>query len=79
MATSIETLSEAELKVYPNPTAGILYMADSLKNTKFEVFNIAGERVKTGNIKDNSINLANLKTGIYLIVINNFKYRVIKK
>jgi hypothetical protein len=79
MATSIKTISDAELKVYPNPTSGILYVADSLKNTKFEVFNIAGERVKSGNINDNIINLADLKTGIYLIIINNSKYRVIKK
>ncbi|MDR1112360.1 MAG: T9SS type A sorting domain-containing protein [Bacteroidales bacterium] len=67
----IAELIEKEITIYPNPFEDVLYIDTENQIDKIEIFSVTGERVfqplKTGK---NSINLPNLKPGIYFIVLN---------
>ncbi|MEO8760250.1 MAG: PHB depolymerase family esterase [Bacteroidia bacterium] len=71
--TGINANTENGIKIYPNPSNGILNI-NSQKNIKtIKVLNLLGEVVysKETNDKENSINLKHLPTGIYFIFIQD--------
>jgi len=57
--------------MFPNPSNGeaILQLPSGINNAKVSVFDYLGKKLfqKTINTKDNSINVANLSTGIYFV------------
>ncbi len=77
--------NNTRLTISPNPFQENISVNFSNKNNKFtyEVFNIAGKQIIKSFSKSNSINLANIDNGIYLIKIidskNNIYYRKILK
>ena len=61
--------TEADIKVYPNPTAAILNVKSpniSLEN--ITIFDLLGKEVM--NTNQTKINVSNLKSGVYLIKIS---------
>lgn len=78
-----DILSPGKLTLYPNPTSDFLFFETgdlSLKN--IWVYNIQGKLIATKNITDKKVDLTSLKTGIYLIKINNShknSFKIIKK
>ncbi len=75
------------VKVYPNPTSGILNVVLESENTyinKLSIFNIIGQNITTivpaaKNTKQQEIYLNNLASGTYLIKIETDKGTVSKK
>jgi len=76
---------ELELSyIYPNPAYDKLKLKiadkNSIFNTDYRIFNNSGELVKTGNFDaENEINIAEIKSGIYLLMLigdynQNFKF-----
>jgi hypothetical protein len=61
-----------EISLYPNPTDGKIYVSTILNNNLYLIYNSLGKEVSKGKIKGASLNLSNLKAGIYnLKIINN--------
>lgn len=58
-----------ELKVYPNPTNGILNVQNLTgANLSYEVYNILGQSIISGSLNsDQSIDLSSQNTGVYLV------------
>lgn len=56
----------------PNPTNDVLNINSKVKVEKFTIYNALGQVVSTNeDIINNSINVSNLKSGIYLISVEN--------
>src|SRR5690606_25895867 len=71
LAITVSTLGVADfqkmkIKLYPNPTNGLLYIETSQEIQSYEVYNLIGQRLLSGNVNDN-INLKDLSKGTYII------------
>jgi chitodextrinase len=77
---SLFNLSDGSFKLYPNPTKNVLnvQLTTTVENS-FRIINSIGQVVKTGKLKTNSIEVSQLKTGVYLLEINDGEERLIKK
>lgn len=64
MATS--EVGKNRLSVYPNPTSDYLKITSPLKVNYVHIFDVSGKRT-VADMKDNSIDVRNLKPGVYII------------
>lgn len=55
------------IAVYPNPATNTLNLATSLKLATYHIFNHFGVSVRSGLITDNTISVADLAPGLYVI------------
>lgn len=67
-----------EVKLYPNPTTGIIHITSNMELNKIELFDIAGKRVMTVT-KTNEIYIEHLKEGAYIMKIASSKGQLTKK
>ena len=67
-------------KVYPNPTTGIFYI-DSPEQETVMIFNIAGQFVKSVNLKagKNTVDITTLPVGLYILKAKMSSHKIIKK
>lgn len=75
--TSDKYITPKEIKVYPNPTTGIIHVTN-IENAQISVFNILGELVFTSS-NENIINLSELPCGNYIVKIQNEKENLMRK
>ncbi|MCK7591246.1 T9SS type A sorting domain-containing protein [Subsaxibacter sp. CAU 1640] len=79
------TVENATVKVYPNPTSGILNIQNSLNSLasqKYSVVDQLGRVVANGTFMDginNQINLSTLNSGVYHIVLQNTTIKIVKQ
>lgn len=68
-----------EIKIFPNPTSQYVYI-ENAKNCNFTIFTLLGKKVKSFYIQNTieSINITDLDTGIYFLIIRKEK-AIIKK
>src|SRR5690606_15805449 len=71
LAVTVSTLGVSDfqnlqIKLYPNPASGILYIETSQELQSYEVYNLIGQRLLKGNVNDN-INLSDLSNGTYIL------------
>ncbi|MEG0917670.1 MAG: M12 family metallo-peptidase, partial [Myroides sp.] len=79
---STEKVTLDNLKIYPNPTTSILnieFSTTDIEKVKFDIFDLNGRLIKTvsqenSNQVNQQINVDNLQTGTYILVINTGKY-----
>ncbi|MEO9571777.1 MAG: S8 family serine peptidase [Polaribacter sp.] len=75
---SVNTINT--FKMYPNPAKDLLNVRLATEgDNSFRIIDITGKTIKSGSISKQSINIANLKTGIYLIEINDGEEIIIEK
>lgn len=75
----IDQNKDQNLVVYPNPTKGIIYLAN-VNNAKISVYSSNGNLVKTYlNFAGTSIDLKPLSSGIYTLVIEKPDHTMIRK
>lgn len=76
-------ISDAPVKVYPNPILGdIIYVKNNnFENplTNFEISNLKGQVLNSGSLNNQSINVSNLNSGMYLLTLSNSKSKIVKK
>ncbi|MFI1744841.1 T9SS type A sorting domain-containing protein [Thalassobellus sediminis] len=65
-----ETSNVSILKIHPNPVQNILTINSPSEINQVEIFNMIGQKVYD-TFNKNSINVSNLKTGIYIIEIKD--------
>lgn len=75
------TKDNNEIKLYPNPNNGVftiqLNSIQSIANSQIEIYNLLGEKIYTETLRqaqgDNTINLSDQPSGIYLYRITSDK------
>lgn len=74
---NVETVSNDDFSVYPDPTSDILHIISDKKFVSFEIIDLTGKvLVKT---TDNLVNVSSLPNGIYLLKINTKHNAFVKK
>ena len=67
------------LKVYPNPTTGIVNISDISNIETITISNVLGQVVRTYGAQ-NTIDISDLKDGVYFLQADNgFKRKIVKK
>ncbi|WP_430413120.1 endonuclease [Kordia sp.] len=67
-----ELFLEEEFTVYPNPVANQLEVKIfAAPNTAYQIHSMIGKVVKVGKLNTKTINVANLKAGMYILQIND--------
>lgn len=79
--TDNSTTQRSLLKVYPNPTHGIVYLNGLPQNTKLAVYSIDGKLIfkKESNLQDETVDISNQVSGTYVFVVNNQRFKIFKK
>ncbi len=67
------------ISLYPNPVNNVLYLSNNIKVEKIVLFDILGKTMGNIAIENNSINLSNIKTGIYLLKIETDRGSLVKR
>ncbi|MBW2937186.1 M4 family metallopeptidase [Aureisphaera sp. CAU 1614] len=64
---------EGDMLLYPNPTTTFLNvrLLESIDNTTFKIVNTLGQEVMSGLLTQQPLNVGRLKSGIYIIEIND--------
>lgn len=63
-----------KISIYPNPTSSKISVSGKLINTSYSIYSILGQEVNKGSFnKTQSIDVSNLKQGVYLIKLENEK------
>lgn len=76
--TSLKANLISELRVYPNPTTGILNI-DAAEGELVTIYNLVGQLEKQVSVTGGTISIENLKDGVYFINVNSSISRIIKK
>lgn len=77
---SIVSIPAKEINIYPNPVSGSqLFTTATGDKVTYTIYNLTGQRIAAGVINESSINVADLKSSVYLIQINNGEQMVTKK
>ncbi len=83
IATSIINPLEALVKIYPNPVSGMLNISlpetIATQNPEFQITDIAGRMLRSGNLNQSQINLSDLTQGVYFLKINTSNGLINKK
>jgi len=70
LATSEVSQAKNDLKAYPNPFADVLNISDISKVKSVSIVDVAGRVVKTIENPSSSLQLGDLKQGLYLVTLN---------
>lgn len=83
MGTSDQGENKLSVRVYPNPTSGVLYLESDMRLESFELYALTGAQVSKGALHENRISLENLPAGVYILKVHDgkkvFTQKVIKK
>lgn len=74
--TSTLDIPEENIHIYPNPAQNILYI-ESANVPEYQIFDVDGRCLLKG--ENSSIDVSMLKTGTYLLLINNQTFKFIKQ
>ena len=74
----VKTAPAAVLSVYPNPASDVLYITADKPAHSIRVYNVYGQEVAQAT-DANSINVANLPAGVYIVNADGKIARVIKE
>ncbi|MCF7561545.1 T9SS type A sorting domain-containing protein [Sabulilitoribacter multivorans] len=80
-ALSINDVNRREIKIYPNPTNGIINIDNLLIKSELIISNMQGAIIKTlqSTSIEQSVDISNLQSGIYFLTIKNDTNRLTKK
>lgn len=70
LATSEVSAAKNEIKAYPNPFAEVLNISDISKVKSVSIVDVAGRLVKTIDNPSSTLQLGDLKQGLYLVTLN---------
>lgn len=67
-ALNIAPVTESKFYIYPNPTEGRVFIKGSkTAETPYELYSVTGRLIRFGILDDNSLNLADVASGVYLL------------
>ena len=75
--------NDLDITIYPNPTLDVLKINSNQTTLKsIQIFNLLGKEIKSykkENANQNTFDVSNLKTGLYILKINTDKGSVTRK
>lgn len=82
VTTSNDKFDANKVKIYPNPTTGILFIDTDIDVKSIEIYNTSGQRILKTDKKN--INLENAANGLYIVNVyavdgTHASYKIIKK
>lgn len=79
MGTHETSDKKPSIRIYPNPAADVVHI-DGIKDQDFNIYNVAGQLVKAGSVKQGEINIRELVKGNYILKIKEIEaVKFIKK
>jgi len=84
-STDISSVTSSDLTIYPNPTEGEIQVTlnnyDQYKNSQIKIIDVTGKIVEKSEVEGThtTLDLSNLKSGIYLIQVGSLENRVTEK
>lgn len=68
-STGVVSNAKGEFTVYPNPAQDLLYVRSesNVANQPVNVFDIAGQRVLSGTLRNDQLDITSLKSGVYML------------
>jgi len=76
---SVQDFNSEIVSLYPNPANNIIHVESNNDITKYEIYNVLGERIQQNYLVDNSINLTELSQGIYIINLYSETRKISKR
>lgn len=70
-ANAVKEENVEEVKIYPNPTDGLVYIHGEKTWTTYSIKDLMGRTVLQGKLNGNTINASSLNTGLYLLELHN--------
>lgn len=77
MSSNTADLLAESILVYPNPTAGLVNIDADMNIQSYDLYNISGQHLLTGN--SNSIDISDMDAGVYFLQINTVQGVTTKK
>jgi len=80
--TSVSTIQEEEIKIYPNPAVGeieIIGIDGFIDDLKVKIFDAFGTVVRKQSLYNQKIDISGLPNGIYFISINTDNQQITKR
>lgn len=81
--TDKNSLELSVIKIYPNPTNGIIYISGFTEKTenKISIYTIDGKKVmeKKTNLIRETIDISNQISGTYILVLNKQRFKIVRK
>ena len=80
VSTITETSKGVDFVMYPNPVKGnVLHVISNDGMKDYKIYNVMGQLVLQGQIKNDQINISSLNTGIFVVELNTYKEKITKK
>ncbi len=80
VSTITETSKGVDFVMYPNPVKGnVLHVISNDGMKDYKIYNVMGQLVLQGQIKNDQINISSLNTGIFVFELNTYKEKITKK
>lgn len=80
VVTTTEEQKAVSFAIYPNPVKGSSLFVQTDKNMEdYRIYNVMGQVVLEGQIKEGQINISALSTGVFVIEVNTPKEKITKK
>ena len=67
---SVNKMGAINVSIYPNPTADFVRVAN-LTRANYQIMDLKGATVKSGTMMDNNINISDLQSGTYIIMLDD--------
>ncbi|WEK68371.1 MAG: M43 family zinc metalloprotease [Candidatus Chryseobacterium colombiense] len=64
-------VKQNSIQIYPNPASDVLNVTKVSAKAKFEIHNAVGQLVKSGDINNNQVRVADLVKGTYIITVKD--------
>ncbi len=81
-AFEAEKLKNTKVSIYPNPTKDVVVVTNQFKEmTDYKLVSRSGQEILKGKInsKDNQINISHLPADLYMLVVGNQSFKIIKE
>lgn len=82
ISTNMENVAQGELKAFPNPTTGQLFITSSIGIRHIAVYNIAGQKIIDKQCEGNTactLDLSSYPDGIFLLEVDGKRIKITKQ
>jgi hypothetical protein len=78
LSTNTKEINKNEFSIFPNPASNFITISSNIAIKNIEIFSALGKRVlqrTSKELNDNTIDISNFASGIYLLKINNKQFK----
>ena len=68
---STEEFAQVELKLYPNPTSGLVHIDYNQDLKSYAVYDLQGKVLQSGAVNQKQVNLSGLQSGVYILSLTD--------